>query len=863
MATIILGPRCNRRVTCSSNPSNDRSESCLVIDPKDPYHIVCASKKFTDPHTYAFSLACCYSYDGGQSWTEAPALSLLPSNLITTGPGKNDDWVGVSDPALAFDNIGNVYLLALPFGNHSDYDLRGIAVYKSSDGGKTWSAPNHIHNVLGDDKQWIVGDTNPTSPFYGRVYGCWDSSGIGTSNLGFARTTDNGTSWKSIKVSGVDQPAGTGIPGINDSGAPEINVMRDGTVFIVWVSGGQIKFTKSTDGGDSFTAPTTVASGITGIPGHLPGGKFRTLTLPTACAGTGNHIVVAWSDYRDGTAHIYFRRSTNAGNSWVGSASGTRLLTGAVASAANQHEFHPQLIATPAGEVGCAFYLFGPHGSGEFPASLIDVILAVSVNDGTSFNDRATVTDQAWDPTVDEVWAHGAPTITFIGEYFGLDASRLGFFPLWTDTRTMVQELFCSRLSVRPADVLVRDSSTDVGNVPSPGDHWEYVDLIVRRQPDGDTTFVNQDLLRDGVTDHYVYARVTNNGPNKAQNVMLSIRVGNYPSLQSLPGLEFRYPQDWYPGDWDTPALQSTHLALNLSAPTNVNNGQTKIIEPVLWPAAQIPDPSVWHHPCLLAEVLVDNDDSAGGPDSIPVPAEGDKNACNYGSYFWGSNNITQRNLSYAPLPLQALSQVSFSFIAGNYWSTSQFMEIIVDKGRDLAEVPMTLRREPITLHKSPPPPPDQKCPCPELVITEPSKILVRAGKCDLVEILAAPGTVWKCGCEKKKEKTTDASDDGTVLFGIEKQDQVWKLVQPQSSIGFPITAGALYKMTLSFVVPFSTKVTKDTAVRIFQRNNKRILTGGVILKFKRKQAPGGEEEEGEHGKGRGARRRARGAKRR
>ena len=100
-------------------------------------------------------------------------------------------------------------------------------------------------------------------------------------------------------------------------------------------------------------------------------------------------------------------------------------------------------------------------------------------------------------------------------------------------------------------------------------------------------------------------------------------------------------------------------------------------------------------------------------------------------------------------------------------------------------------------------------------------------------------------------------------MFGIEKQDQAWKLVQPRASVGFPVAAGALYKMTLSFVVPFSTKVTKDTAVRIFQRNNKRILTGGVILKFKRKQAPGGEEEEGEHGKGRGARRRARGAKRR
>jgi hypothetical protein len=578
--------------------------------------MIAASKKFTDPHTYAFSLITYFSFDAGQSWTESPPLGLLY------------DWIGVSDPALAWDNLGNAYLFGLPFGPLSDYDLRGMAVYKSTDGGRTWSAPNHIHNVYGDDKQWAVGDVNPTSPHYGNVYACWDSGGIGGSQLCFARSTDNGATWKSLKIGGVDQPSGTPIPGINDSGAPEINVARDGTVFIVWTNGGNtIKFIKSTDGGDTFLPIKTVASGITPIPGKLPGGKFRTLTLPTACAGTSSNIVTAWADYRDGVSHIYYRRSTNGGDAWLGGASGTRLLTGANASAAYQHEFHPQLMAAPSGEVGCAFYSFGPQGGGEFPSSLIDVVLAVSTNAGASFDNRATVTDRPWDPTVDEVYAHGDPNTTFIGEYFGFDTSQLGFFPLWTDTRTGVQELFCSRLSVSPADVYIRDSSTDVGNVPSPGDHWEYVDLIVRRQADGDTTFVNENLLRDGITDHYVYGRVENNGPNQARNVRLAVTIGNYPSLQALPGLEFGYPQDWYNGDWDTPALQASHLYLGASAPTNVNAAANKIIGPVVWPAAQIPDPNAWHHPCLLAEIRTDNDDAAGGPDSIPVPAEGDKDA--------------------------------------------------------------------------------------------------------------------------------------------------------------------------------------------------------------------------------------------
>jgi hypothetical protein len=171
MPTVIAGPRCNRRVSCSVSPSNDRSESALAINPTDPYHLVAASKKFTDPHTYAFSLIAYVSFDGGQSWKESAPLGLLY------------DWIGVSDPALAWDNIGNVYLVGLPFGPLSDEDLRGMVVYKSSDGGRTWSPPNHIHNVNGDDKQWAVGDMNPTSPHYGNVYACWDSFGIGDSQL--------------------------------------------------------------------------------------------------------------------------------------------------------------------------------------------------------------------------------------------------------------------------------------------------------------------------------------------------------------------------------------------------------------------------------------------------------------------------------------------------------------------------------------------------------------------------------------------------------------------------------------------------------------------------------------------------------
>jgi len=787
--------------------------------------MVGSSKKFTNPHTYDFSLIAYYSFDGGLSWQESAPLALL------------SPWSGISDPALTFDNLGNVILLGLPFQNFSggSYQLYGMAAYKSTDGGKTWSAPNHIHNIIGDDKQWVVADNTPTSPFYGRVYACWDSAGIGGSQLCFGRTLDHGGTWIGLGTAGAYQPTGTSIAGVNDSGSPEINVDRNGNIYIVWWNGGgAIKIVKSTDGGDSFSVASVVASGITSIPtnAQLPPSKFRNGSFPTACCGKNQNVVVAWADTREsGMARIYYRHSSNGGSSWDGPASGSPMLTGAVASGADQHDFHPQLASTPNGEVGCAFYEYGPRGMGEFPSHLIDVYLAVSVDNGSSFDDRALVTDQPWDPTVDEVWAHGDSSLTFIGDYFGIDASRLGFYPFWTDTRTGVQEIFCSRLSPNPADVYVRDSSTDMGNVPSPGDHWEYVDLIVRDQPDGDMNFVNVPLYHDGVTDFYVYIRARNNGPNQAKNVTFTTVIGNYPALDGLPGSEFRYPQDWYRDDWQSAAMMSVHQYIGESLPTTINNGAEKVLGPVVWPAAMIPTTATFDHPCLLVELRANNNDSAGGPNSIPVPAEGDKNACNYGSFFWGSNDITQRNLSYGPAPAGAATQVSFSFLASNFNSPARFVEVVVNKGKQLARVPMTLTMEPLEVKTFGPGEEEgeKDCCCNrEYILVKDSHLIIKCDSCEIVELEAKAGTVFKHTCKESKE-----ADSGTnVTFGATGDGRTWQLHDTLSTVGFARKPGQAFRMTLSFVTPTDLRPEEDPIIRIYQRNDKRVISGGVALQL-------------------------------
>jgi hypothetical protein len=366
----------------------------------------------------------------------------------------------MTDPTLAWDDVGNVYLVGL--GGDIGSGLPrwqttvGIFIYKSTDGGKTWGAPYAISGTTGADKQWAAGDTDPSSPYHGNVYAVWDKTDS-PAGLAFAKTTDHGGSW----VGAGGAPAGSLIA--TGSVYPEIDVSADGFVYIVSVAGNQIQMLVSTDGGDTFTPSATLpAGGITNLGGSLPtgdagfpifapNGNFRVLTDPTACS-RGPEVFVAWADYREGASRIYFAHSIDAGATWTTGASGKPLLTQSIPS--NFQHFHPQIVFDPNGVVGCTFYEFGPN-----PAQyLIEVILAQSFDHGASFN-YFVVTDNPWNPTVDAPLAEGYPGTTFIGDYFGLDASDHGFYPLWTDTRTGIQELFTAILPEKGVEFII-DQST-------------------------------------------------------------------------------------------------------------------------------------------------------------------------------------------------------------------------------------------------------------------------------------------------------------------------------------------------------------------------------------------------------------------
>lgn len=422
------------RQATQSPPAQSRSESVVAINPRNEQNMVGASKKFIDPAKYHFKLGPIYTFDGGGTWHESN-LPLLPG------------WDGMTDPTVAFDDFGHVFLVGEPLRfDPTDITGLGMSVYRSSDGGVTWEQPTRLTTDTSDDKQWVLCDNNPTSPHYGNVYVVWAAS----SPLRFARSTDHGNSWKG---KGTDPP-GTTL--VSYAFAPDLSISPDGTLHIFWHDDGTstIKHLRSADGGVTFYPLETVVSGVVSLRGNLPitngwphfdHAKFRVITLVSSCAAPGDTVLVTWADMREGRSRIYYRRSHDNGLTWEGPAAGQPLLPNV--SYGDYQCFHPSIVCTTAtGVVGCSFYVFGNWFGSSYR---IHVQLAASWDLGTSFGQFTTVTDTPWDPLINAPAVHGDPQVHFIGEYFGLDAGADTFALLWTDTRTGVQELFSEVVATR------------------------------------------------------------------------------------------------------------------------------------------------------------------------------------------------------------------------------------------------------------------------------------------------------------------------------------------------------------------------------------------------------------------------------
>ncbi len=352
-------------------PSRDgtaaaRNASALLVNPLDPQHIVGVEEIALPDGAPAISARI--SFDGGASWRESWPFPV------------DRDWAGVVGPVLAMDAHGGLNLAALALD--PDRSRASLAIYRSADGGIHWTAPEVVLRGAAECCYSLVTDLNPSSPHRGNIYVAADMG----NSLCFARSI-GGKDWSG---QGRARP-GPLFPGLCFN--PEVLVDKYGTVHVIWMTGPSacgILAVHSTDGGESFNAPVTVAEGIVGAREGLPE------TAPATCIADDGVALCVWADDREGRARIYRRRSLDGGRTWQGPVAGEPLVRD---TTPGQHEFQPHLIVTAGGEICCAFYEFGPKAPGG--ELLVDLAMAVSYDRGATFSGPMVLSERPWDPSVD------------------------------------------------------------------------------------------------------------------------------------------------------------------------------------------------------------------------------------------------------------------------------------------------------------------------------------------------------------------------------------------------------------------------------------------------------------------------------
>ncbi|HEX3557606.1 MAG TPA: sialidase family protein [Pyrinomonadaceae bacterium] len=296
------------------------AEVAVAINPANPDQIVGASfQRGTPPKPYAAS----YTYvtaDGGTTWQTVPAQDA--ENLVQ------------GDDALAFGGDGTAYHAHLSFdGIRMQRPLRavsGILVSASRDGGLTWGEPvpviNHINTVTPfEDKPAVIVDNAAASPNKGNVYLAWtrfDAYGSREpdcrSQIYFSRSTDGGKSFS--MPFRISDAGGDCLDSDNTVEGAVPAVGPRGEVYVVWAGPLGLVFDKSTDGGLTF--------GKDKVIGEMPGGwDFPVAGLDRAngmpvtgvdlSAGPNRGaLYVNWIDARNGDPDVFVASSRDGGETW-------------------------------------------------------------------------------------------------------------------------------------------------------------------------------------------------------------------------------------------------------------------------------------------------------------------------------------------------------------------------------------------------------------------------------------------------------------------------------------------------------------------------------------------------------------------
>jgi hypothetical protein len=118
-------------------------------------------------------------------------------------------------------------------------------------------------------------------------------------------------------------------------------------------------------------------------------------------------------------------------------------------------------------------------------------------------------------------------------------------------------------------------------------------------------------------------------------------------------------------------------------------------------------------------------------------------------------------------------------------------------------------------------------------VIVEGCRVVVRVAGCNVGEIIAEPGTVWRPHCP------VPAVPESETCHGGYKAGEEWIITERRGAVRFAVAAGEQRRMTLSFTTPAALQPGTSPIVRIFQRTSDESSPGLSASSCESGTAPG------------------------